>query len=673
MKIKYFVAVSLFFFISTFIFANNKIIRAGYIDSNKSFMNGSSELDSRSGYGYDYLIQISNFTDWKYNYSYGSWQKLYNELLEGSIDILIDVPLSKYDESKMLLSRVPVGIETYYIYQFNEFSSAVERTLEYINGKTIGIYKDNTSTNLLYEWIRSNELLCKVVIYDDKDKYIADYENGVIDYIFDSNVKNELPSVPVIKVISEDYYIAIQKSKPEIKSKIDEALAMIKMEIPDYEQNLYKKYYVTDASNKFLLIDEQQWLEDHEVLKIGCLKNYLPYCGMDVTSGNVIGLLPDLMEKILVDYNLLSKVHLQYVFYDREEDGILGIDSGEIDMFFPAYQASWYAEMYNWYQTVPFAQSTEKLVFKDEFSSDKYKKIAVVSNTPDFFYARMKLPESEVEIYKSIEAALNAVMKGSVDSALVNGYMLHHCLQNRRRYDRLTVLDFSDNCNYAAIMSKDHKEFYHFMNRALNAVDDRFLSETESFYASEVFRYTLSNFIKDNSKFIAFIIIFLIFTFLLLIFSLRRLNAYSDFDDLTHLLSEKKIKPTMREAIEHAMETEDHFCVIVSYVNEYTNLTNTYGNSCGEEILKYISSVFLRGVKRDDFVFRYKGNKILVILNNTLAVAESVMNRITSEIESEVFVFRDSEIKITMTTGYSDYADGATVKMMLEEAEVKLN
>ena len=72
-------------------------------------------------------------------------------------------------------------------------------------------------------------------------------------------------------------------------------------------------------------------------------------------------------------------------------------------------------------------------------------------------------------------------------------------------------------------------------------------------------------------------------------------------------------------------------------------------------------------------IFRYKKDKIFIILNIKLDVAENVAIRIVKQIESEVFIYRDNEINLTMSTGISAYADGAVAKVMIEEAENELN
>ena len=123
----------------------------------------------------------------------------------------------------------------------------------------------------------------------------------------------------------------------------------------------------------------------------------------------------------------------------------------------------------------------------------------------------------------------------------------------------------------------------------------------------------------------------------------------------------------------HAEENEDYFCIIIAAISGFNTYVSSYGNECGDEILKYVSNIFIRGINKDDMIFRYKKDKIFIILNNKLDVAENVAIRIVKQIESEVFIYRDNEINLTMSTGISAYADGAVAKVMIEEAENELN
>lgn len=91
-------------------------IRVGWYES-PLFQEGMSDDVGKSGYSYEYLQRISDYTSWDYEYVYGEWSELINMLKDGKIDILAGV--SETDERKrsMLFPEFEMGRESYYLYQ----------------------------------------------------------------------------------------------------------------------------------------------------------------------------------------------------------------------------------------------------------------------------------------------------------------------------------------------------------------------------------------------------------------------------------------------------------------------------------------------------------------------------------------------------------------------------
>ena len=105
MKNKYFAAL---LFMTLFItragFSETKIIRTGYFNYDDHYFFGSSEEDAKGGYCHDYLIAVSNYLDWKYEYVYGDWATIFEMFKNGELDILTDV---SYDEERATMFLFP--------------------------------------------------------------------------------------------------------------------------------------------------------------------------------------------------------------------------------------------------------------------------------------------------------------------------------------------------------------------------------------------------------------------------------------------------------------------------------------------------------------------------------------------------------------------------------------
>ena len=91
-------------------------VRVGWYTS-EHFQEGDAEYDRKSGYSYEYLQDIANYTGWEYEYVSGGWSELYDALINGQIDLLAGVSYTKERESLMDYPAYEMGLESYYIYK----------------------------------------------------------------------------------------------------------------------------------------------------------------------------------------------------------------------------------------------------------------------------------------------------------------------------------------------------------------------------------------------------------------------------------------------------------------------------------------------------------------------------------------------------------------------------
>ena len=75
--------------------AGSQVVRVGYYERS-GFQEGMSDEDRKSGYAYEYLQKISDYTGWQYEYVYGDLAELKEKFERDEIDILAGI--SKKDE-----------------------------------------------------------------------------------------------------------------------------------------------------------------------------------------------------------------------------------------------------------------------------------------------------------------------------------------------------------------------------------------------------------------------------------------------------------------------------------------------------------------------------------------------------------------------------------------------
>lgn len=91
-------------------------VRVGWYNSER-FQEGEAEQGRKSGYSYEYLQDVANYTGWEYEYVSGGWSELYDALVDGEIDLLAGLSYTEERSSLINYPAYEMGLESYYIYK----------------------------------------------------------------------------------------------------------------------------------------------------------------------------------------------------------------------------------------------------------------------------------------------------------------------------------------------------------------------------------------------------------------------------------------------------------------------------------------------------------------------------------------------------------------------------
>lgn len=154
---------------------------------------------------------------------------------------------------------------------------------------------------------------------------------------------------------------------------------------------------------------------------------------------------------------------------------------------------------------------------------------------------------------------------------------------------------------------------------------------------------------------------------------IEELEKYANYDTLTHLLNRKSMEGYMRETVEKAKDGKHPFCVIMVDIDDFKHVNDNYGHDFGDVVLKYVAHTILTGVKKTDYVFRWGGEEIVILLMATAEQSVSAAERIRADISKDGIKYKNQEqVSVTVTMGISEYKEGITIKSMFEEADEKL-
>ena len=152
----------------------------------------------------------------------------------------------------------------------------------------------------------------------------------------------------------------------------------------------------------------------------------------------------------------------------------------------------------------------------------------------------------------------------------------------------------------------------------------------------------------------------------------RTLGEIASHDPLTHLLNRRSMNAHLKSALENGLERQQMFCLILADIDDFKNVNDTYGHDCGDEVLIAVADVISGNVREKDYVCRWGGEEILILLQADLGTAIQAADRIRREIAGTIVKYKDKEVRVTITMGISGYVQGETIRSMMDKADKNL-
>lgn len=156
-------------------------------------------------------------------------------------------------------------------------------------------------------------------------------------------------------------------------------------------------------------------------------------------------------------------------------------------------------------------------------------------------------------------------------------------------------------------------------------------------------------------------------------FLVEELEKYVNYDTLTHLLNRRSMDNYLQAAYRQAKTGKAVFCLMMMDIDDFKKVNDTFGHDCGDAVLRSVANTVSCGVKKNDNVFRWGGEEILILLNTDEERAVAAAERIRKDIAKDPINYRDEvDVSVTVTIGVSAYKNGASIQDLMDDADRKL-
>ena len=445
---------------------SQKIVRVGMFD----YM-GFSTVDRyglREGYGYEYLQEIAYRAGWRIKYVDDSFSNLTQMLEKGEIDVMMNVSRTPEREKHMLFPSRPQGEERYYIYIDPEGNGKINaEDMQSLQGAVIGCDANSYTEEICRKWAKDNGIELTFKEYTG-DKNWNDLKDGTIDGMAAADMSLVHQVVPAFNFGESEFFFAISKSRPDLMEDINTAQSDILAQYPSYNATMKYRYYTENNESAYLNPAEREWIENHQVLKIGCLKDYMPMSYYDGKE------LKGLISYVLQEASDKTGITFEVVAYDTYDNMLKGLENGDVSAIFPWTINYSSAEKNGLLQTTSVYRYSRIIVYKDGYDEQNDNRMAIrIKYYPSdlAFYSR---PDIKVIKCNNFRDCLDAVNEGRADYMITNSYNINELSSWISDYPDLTVSQTDSNSRIGFALARNNPELMSIMNSvilSLNAND----------------------------------------------------------------------------------------------------------------------------------------------------------------------------------------------------------
>ncbi len=484
-----------------------------------------------TGYNYDYLEKISEYTGWEMEYvPYGSADgneavgSAINDLMDGQVDLM--GPLLKNAATEEMFEFPENSYGTVYTTLVALAAGSLrENNLRDRDVLRVGLWQTaETRNGEVLTYLKSENLPYEIVYYDTAAEQQQALVGGAVDVISSVSLSPVANTRIVAQFAPRPYYFASTKGNAALIDQLDYAIDCMNVETPNWRTELYNQYYGSEGTNRDLTAQELELLrqlqDSGEIIRGVMDPDSNPYAWYEGETAR--GIAADIFKATADRLGLTYEI----VPVSTKEEYQAALDSGSVDVWMDM-DGCYEDEGGNRYKGTDAYLTTTMSVLRHRGAAEKIERLVTDDEhiTVKEIVSRV-WPEAEVTVVDSLEQCREMVLSGQADAALLMSYsaqkLARDDVQNRLQVDIVpgAFLELRMGVN-----ANDSVHFYGLWEKTLGQVADDMSEEVVQRYLEETATPNLLRYLFDHPVyFIAWcaVIFLLVLMVLLYVQSVKR-------------------------------------------------------------------------------------------------------------------------------------------------------
>ncbi len=456
---------------------NNRTVKAGVF-----FFDGYHMRDENgvyTGYGIELLDMISQYSHLNFEYiGYDkSWEEMLGMLERGEIDIVTSARKTKQRTENFAFS-LPIERNSTVLCIQEQNTEIRSGDYSTYNDMTVGLLSGSSQNQSLPEFAEENGFTYHVREYDSPGQMEADLQNGTIDAILTSNLRQS-ENEKNLDTIETDYFYAItRKDDQELLDEINYAINEMNIHEGDWANSLYFKYYGNSSSSSNAFTPRE--LEYIQAVASGkkqitatSMINRKPYSYVE--DGKLKGILPEYFDSLMQAAGLPYEM----IVPESQEEYKKLRDNGGVDVVVDWQQI---ASMENDYApggflTDVYLNTGAALLTRKNFSGP-VTSLAVTEGQEELPLEHEQFKNARILSYPSPEDTLQAVLDKKTDAAYIRTYTAQYFVNNDNTDSlQFTMIDAEQIAFNMYIRNSSDHELSTILNKCIHQASDDVLSQ----------------------------------------------------------------------------------------------------------------------------------------------------------------------------------------------------
>ena len=141
-------------------------------------------------------------------------------------------------------------------------------------------------------------------------------------------------------------------------------------------------------------------------------------------------------------------------------------------------------------------------------------------------------------------------------------------------------------------------------------------------------------------------------------------------DGLTGIYNRRHLESRLGDECERQKRYAGKLSLVMLDIDFFKKVNDTYGHQCGDHVLKSVASGIASIIRKTDCLARYGGEEFCCLLPETgIKDASMLAERFRKHVEEMALLYQDTEVRVTISLGVSEFTAASSPEMLLKKAD----